>query len=65
MDAIITQQTSPDEAFQKFEIIASQLTERLRKLTKQVQDGRQTNDEESVKDAVKNYDEVIEKYNWN
>jgi len=36
LEALITQQTSPEEAYQKFDIIASKQTEQLRKCTKQV-----------------------------
>ena len=37
LEALITQQTSPDEAYRKFDAIASKHTEQLRKYTKQVQ----------------------------
>lgn len=36
LEALITQQTSPDEAYRKFDAIASKQTEQLRKFTKQV-----------------------------
>ena len=36
LEALITQQTSPDEAYRKFDAIASKHTEQLRKYTKQV-----------------------------
>ena len=36
LEALITQQTSPDEAYRKFDDIASKHTEQLRKYTKQV-----------------------------
>ena len=37
LEALITQQTSPDEAYRKFDAIASKHTEQLRKFTKQVE----------------------------
>ena len=36
LEALITQQTSPEEAYRKFDAIASKHTEQLRKCTKQV-----------------------------
>ncbi len=36
LEALITQQTSPEEAYRKFDAIASRHTEQLRKCTKQV-----------------------------
>uniref|UniRef100_T1IR79 Tetratricopeptide repeat protein 30 n=1 Tax=Strigamia maritima TaxID=126957 RepID=T1IR79_STRMM len=62
LEALITQQTSQDEAYRKFDEIASKHTETLRKLTKQVQDAKQNHDEESVKKAVNEYEESLENY---
>ncbi|NXU54905.1 TT30B protein, partial [Turnix velox] len=62
LDAIITCQTAPEEAFHKLDDSAGTLTDQLRKLTKQVQDGRQNWDDEAVKKAVSEYDETLEKY---
>uniref|UniRef100_A0A915KF60 Tetratricopeptide repeat protein 30 n=1 Tax=Romanomermis culicivorax TaxID=13658 RepID=A0A915KF60_ROMCU len=62
LDALITQQTSSDEAFKKFDLLAAQLTEKLRRATKQVQDGRQNGNEDVVRQAVGNYDGVLEMY---
>ena len=36
MEAVITRQTSPEEAYRKMDEMASKQTETLRKLTKQV-----------------------------
>ncbi len=38
MEAVITRQTSPEEAYRKLDEMASKQTEALRKLTKQVRD---------------------------
>ncbi|XP_069504798.1 intraflagellar transport protein 70A isoform X2 [Ambystoma mexicanum] len=62
LDAMITCQTAPEEAFIKFDELAGMLTEQLRKLTKQVQEARHNRDDESVKKAVNEYDESLEKY---
>ncbi len=38
LEAVITRQTSPEEAYRKLDEMASHQTEALRKLTKQVSD---------------------------
>ncbi|XP_067271078.1 intraflagellar transport protein 70A isoform X4 [Pseudorasbora parva] len=58
LDAMITCQTAPEEAFRKFEEIAGKLTEQLRK----VQEARHNRDDESLKKYVQDYDEVLERY---
>ncbi|NXY92318.1 T30A1 protein, partial [Alcedo cyanopectus] len=62
LDAVITCQTAPEEAFHKLDDLAGTLTEQLRKLTKQVQEARQNWDDEAVKKAVNEYDETLDKY---
>lgn len=62
LEAVITRQTSPEEAYRKLDEMATKQTETLRKLTKQVQESRQNHDEESVKRAVNEYDEALERY---
>ncbi|XP_006000165.1 intraflagellar transport protein 70A [Latimeria chalumnae] len=62
LDAMITCQTAPEEAFRKFDEMAAKLTEQLRKLTKQVQEARHNRDDDAVKKAVNDYDEALEKY---
>lgn len=62
LDAIITQQTSPSEAYQKLDELASRHTEILRKLTKQVQEYRNRNDTEMIKKTVMEYEECLDKY---
>lgn len=64
MDAVITQQTSPEEAYAKLDNMATEHTEVLRKLTKRVQEARAAQDEESVKKAVNDYDEALERLGW-
>ncbi|KAK6639634.1 Tetratricopeptide repeat protein 30A [Polyplax serrata] len=62
LDALITKQTSPEEAYRKFDEIASRHTETLRKLTKQVQEARQNRDDEAVKKTVMDYEDALERY---
>nr|XP_033785865.1 tetratricopeptide repeat protein 30A isoform X1 [Geotrypetes seraphini] len=62
LDALITCQTAPEEAFLKLDELAGMLTEQLRKLTKQVQEARHNRDDDAVKKAVNDYDEALEKY---
>ncbi|XP_063306735.1 intraflagellar transport protein 70A [Pelobates fuscus] len=62
LDAMITCQTAPEEAFIKLDELAGMLIEQLRKLTKQVQEARHNRDDEVLKKAVNEYDEALEKY---
>lgn len=62
LDAVITCQTAPEEAFIKLDGLAGMLTEQLRRLTKQVQEARHNRDDEAIKKAVNEYDETMEKY---
>ncbi|XP_065899336.1 intraflagellar transport protein 70A-like [Dysidea avara] len=62
MDANITQQSSQEEAFRKFDDMANKQTDKLRKLTKQVQEARHNHDEDLVKKTVEEYDETLECY---
>ncbi|XP_056609233.1 tetratricopeptide repeat protein 30A isoform X1 [Triplophysa dalaica] len=62
LDAMITCQTAPEEAFRKFDEIAGKLTEQLRKVTKQVQESRHNRDDDSLKKYIQDYDEVLERY---
>jgi len=41
--------------------MCNQHTEELRKLTRQVQDARQAQDDDAVKKAVNDYDDCLEK----
>lgn len=62
LEAVITRQTSPEEAYRKLDEMATSQTEMLRKLTKQVQIDRDNHDEEAVKKTVNEYDEALERY---
>lgn len=62
LEATILTQSSPEEAFRKFDILANKHIEILRKLTKQINDARQARDNELIKAALKEYDEALERY---
>eukprot|EP00741_Cyanophora_paradoxa_P021809 tig00000241_g21052.t1 len=62
LDATIMQQTSPEEAFRKFDDMANKHTETLRKLTKQIQDARLARNNDAIKKAFMEYDEALERY---
>ncbi|KAI3360064.1 hypothetical protein L3Q82_013860 [Scortum barcoo] len=71
LDALLTCQTAPEEAFRKFDEMNAKLTEQLRKLAKQVfitdirlpvQEARLARDDEVQKKALQDYDQMQEKY---
>eukprot|EP00756_Hemistasia_phaeocysticola_P032202 Hpha_TRINITY_DN16397_c1_g11::TRINITY_DN16397_c1_g11_i1::g.62579::m.62579/K19683/TTC30, DYF1; tetratricopeptide repeat protein 30 len=62
LDGLITQQTSPAEAYRKFDLLSAKHVETLRRLTKQIQDAKQEQNTEGVKKALKEYDEALEEY---
>jgi len=62
LDATILVTTAPEEAFRKYDDLANKHIEKLRKLTKQIQDARIARDNEMIKVALKEYDEALETY---
>ncbi|XP_042249229.1 intraflagellar transport protein 70A isoform X1 [Thunnus thynnus] len=62
LDALLTCQTAPEEAFRKFDEMIAKLTEQLRKLAKQLQEARLARDDEGQKKALQDYDLLQEKY---
>mmetsp|Transcript_31666 Transcript_31666/g.51104 ORF Transcript_31666/g.51104 Transcript_31666/m.51104 type:complete len:664 (+) Transcript_31666:80-2071(+) len=62
LDATIMQQTSPEEAYRKFDDLANKHVEILRKLTKQIQDARIARNNDQIKKAFMEYDEALERY---
>lgn len=62
LDAMLTCQTAPEEAFRKFDDMNAKLTEQLRKLAKQVQDLRLARDDQGLKKGVQEYDQMLERY---
>eukprot|EP00899_Mesostigma_viride_P015377 jgi/Mesvir1/23840/Mv10645-RA.1 len=62
LDATIMSQTSPEEAYRKYDELANRHVEVLRKLTKQIQDARMARDNEATKKAITDYDDALEGY---
>lgn len=62
LEATITRQTSPEEAYAKFDTLANRHVEQLRKLTKSIQDARSQRDNEAMKKAITEYDDALEAY---
>lgn len=62
LDALITQQTAPEEAYRKLDDLANKHVEILRKTTKQVQEARLNHDENAAKKAVLECEDVLEYY---
>lgn len=62
LDASLLRQANPEEAFRRFDELASQHVEHLRRLTKMIQDARLARDNEAIKKAITLYDEALEAY---
>ncbi|XP_028657098.1 tetratricopeptide repeat protein 30A-like [Erpetoichthys calabaricus] len=62
LDALITCQRAPEEAYRKFDEMASELTDQLHLLTKQVQEAKNKWEDDVIKRAINEYDEVLDKY---
>ncbi|KAM8845608.1 intraflagellar transport protein 70A isoform 1-T1 [Spinachia spinachia] len=62
LDALLTCQTAPEEAFRKLDEMNGKLTEQLRKLAKQVQEARMSRDDDGQKKALQDNDLTQEKY---
>ena len=62
VESLIMLDSSPEEAYRRLDVMASKHTELLRKLTKQVQEARNDQDEDKVKSYVNQYDEEIERF---
>jgi tetratricopeptide repeat protein 30 len=55
-------QTSPEEAYQKFEVLAKKHVDGLRKLSKKVQDARVSQSDEGIAEAVQEYTDAVDKF---
>ncbi|KAJ0059305.1 hypothetical protein NL108_015310 [Boleophthalmus pectinirostris] len=62
LDALLTCQTAPEEAFRTFDEMNGKLTEQLRKVAKQLQEAHLARDDEGQKRALQEYDQMLEKY---
>lgn len=62
LDAIITIQTSREEADQKLGKLATRLTTKLRALTSKIQESRASSDDDAVKKTLRDYEEELENF---
>ncbi|XP_068605491.1 intraflagellar transport protein 70A [Brachionichthys hirsutus] len=62
LDALLTCQTAPEEAFRKLDDMNGKLTEQLRKLSKQLQDARMSRDDEGQQKTLQDYDLMLERF---
>ncbi|KXZ54715.1 hypothetical protein GPECTOR_4g783 [Gonium pectorale] len=62
LQAAIGRHKSPEEAFRRFDELATRHVEQLRRLTKQIQDARIARDNDAIKRAINEYDEALEAY---
>jgi tetratricopeptide repeat protein 30 len=62
LDACIMVPTSAEEAYRKFDELSARHIDKLRKLTKNIQDARLARDNESIKVLLKSYDDELELY---
>ncbi|KAH8352324.1 tetratricopeptide repeat protein 30 homolog [Drosophila takahashii] len=62
LDALITAQTSAELAEKKLGTLASSLAGKLRSLAAKVQEVRATNEQQALRDALKDYEQALELY---
>ncbi|XP_001943853.2 tetratricopeptide repeat protein 30A isoform X1 [Acyrthosiphon pisum] len=62
VDAVIAQQSSPDEAYRKLDNMANKLVDSLRKATRSVQESREARDDKRAKSALLDYENTLEKF---
>lgn len=58
-DGLITQQTSSEEAYKKFDDLANRTAEALRKLTKQVTEAKSMGQDQVASKLCSEYDEML------
>jgi tetratricopeptide repeat protein 30 len=62
LDACIMVPTSAEEAYRKFDELAVRHIAELRRLTKSIQDARLARDNDTIKTALKQFDDELERY---
>ncbi|EPY28970.1 flagellar associated protein [Strigomonas culicis] len=62
LDGLITAQTSPAEAYRKFDVLGQKHIDQLRKITKKIQDAKQAHEKDAELEAVRAYDDALEEY---
>merc|ERR1712050_286757 len=61
-DALILAQSSPEEAYRRFDELTGKHIESLRRSTKNIQDARKNRDQEVVKKHLGEFDDALSKY---
>merc|ERR1719410_3025111 len=62
LDALILAQSTPEDAYQRFDEISAKHIEALRRGTKNIQDARRARDQNAVKKYLNEFDEALSKY---
>merc|ERR1712093_565687 len=62
LDILILAQSSPEEAYRRFDELSNKHIEALRRATKNIQDARRQRDQNAVKKHLNDFDEVLAKY---
>lgn len=62
LETFILYQSSPDEAYAKFEDLANNHIDSLRKKTKSIQDARIARDSKAITVALQEYDAALDQY---
>merc|ERR1719182_917226 len=62
LDALILAQASPEEAYKRFDELSVKHIDKLRKVTKAIQDARRNRDNGSVKSELGKFDAALAKY---
>merc|ERR1719454_110809 len=62
LDVLILSQSSPDEAYRRFDELSKKHVEALRRGTKNIQDARRARDQGLVKKHLSEFDEALAKY---
>jgi tetratricopeptide repeat protein 30 len=62
LEASVMVETSPEEAYRKFDELTNKHIDKLRKLTKCIQDARMASDSVKLKQSLEDYDDALEKF---
>lgn len=62
LEATVLVERWPEEAYRRYDALTDRHIDQLRKLTKAIQDARLARDNEAIKQALKDYDEGLERY---
>lgn len=62
LEAAINRKASPEESLRRLDDLSGRHVDRLRRLTKGIQDARLARDQEAIKRAINDYDNALEAY---